>query len=196
MGEKMKSIISVIVPVYNEEVRISRCIESILNQDIQELELILIDDGSTDSSGRICEKYARKDSRIQVIHQKNSGVGSARNTGITASKGKYIAFVDSDDYLPNNSGIYSKAISILEYNQVEVVAWLWQFQDENGNLVIDSEKIPSFFLERNLHENLQRDFITAATQMDWLLAFGTNCFEKNILKIFHLKDGYMKMTNG
>ena len=182
MGEKMKPIISVIVPVYNEEVRISRCIESILNQDIQELELILIDDGSTDSSGRICEKYARKDSRIQVIHQKNSGVGSARNTGITASKGKYIAFVDSDDYLPNNSNIYSKAISILEYNQVEVVAWLWQFQDENGNLVIDSEKIPSFFSGKKSTREFAKGFYHGSYANGLVVGVWNKLFRKEYIK--------------
>lgn len=141
----MEPIISVIIPVYNEEKRLNRCIKSILNQDIQELELILVDDGSTDSSGKICKEYTKKEKRVKVIRQKNSGVGNARNTGIAASKGKYITFVDSDDYLPNDPSIYRKAIFVLEHNQVEVVAWLWQFQNENGNLVIDPRKIPSFF---------------------------------------------------
>lgn len=92
-------VISVIVPVYNVEKYLSQCIESILNQTFNNLELILIDDGSTDNSGEICDEYAIKDNRIRVIHKENGGISSARNTGLNATKGDYIAFVDSDDYI-------------------------------------------------------------------------------------------------
>ena len=92
-------LISVIVPVYNVEDVLSRCIDSILAQTFQEFELILVDDGGPDRSGEICDDYAQRDSRIRVIHQKNSGVSVARNAGIEASVGQYIAFVDSDDYI-------------------------------------------------------------------------------------------------
>ena len=92
-------LISVIVPVYNVEKYLEQCIESIINQTYKNLEIILIDDGSTDNSGKICEKYAKRDQRIKVVHQKNSGVSSARNTGIDFSTGKFINFIDSDDYI-------------------------------------------------------------------------------------------------
>lgn len=92
-------VISVIVPVYNVEKYLSQCIESILNQTFNNWELILIDDGSTDNSGEICDEYATKDNRIRVIHKENGGISSARNTGLNATKGDYIAFVDSDDYI-------------------------------------------------------------------------------------------------
>ena len=91
--------ISVIVPVYNCEKYIGKCIESILNQTFKDLELILIDDGSADESGKICDEYKIQDKRVKVIHEKNSGVSIARNVGINVAKGKYIGFVDSDDYL-------------------------------------------------------------------------------------------------
>lgn len=89
--------ISVIVPVYKVEELLGRCVDSILNQSFSDFELILVDDGSPDQSGSICDEYARKDSRVRVIHQKNSGVSTARNNGLQAAKGTYITFIDSDD---------------------------------------------------------------------------------------------------
>lgn len=91
--------ISVIVPVYKVEKFISKCIESILNQTFRDFELILVDDGSPDNSGVICDEYAKKDSRIKVIHKKNGGLADARNVGLEASTGSFIGFVDSDDYI-------------------------------------------------------------------------------------------------
>ena len=90
--------ISVVVPVYNCEKYIENCISSVLNQTYTNLELILIDDGSTDKSGFICEEYSKKDTRVKVLHQLNSGASSARNKGIITATGEYIAFLDSDDY--------------------------------------------------------------------------------------------------
>lgn len=95
-------LVSVVVPVFNSEKYLEKCVISILQQEYKDLELILIDDGSTDGSGLICDKYAIEDSRIKVIHKKNAGVSSARNSGIEIAKGKYIAFVDSDDYIEKN----------------------------------------------------------------------------------------------
>lgn len=98
----MKSVflpqISVIVPVYNVEKFLHRCVESILSQTLDDFELILVDDGSKDNSGAICDEYARKDFRVKVFHKKNSGLSAARNTGLEKALGKYVIFVDSDDY--------------------------------------------------------------------------------------------------
>ena len=92
-------MISIIVPVYNVEKYLHRCIESILNQTYKDLEIILVDDGSPDRCGQICDDYAQKDSRIKVIHKENGGLGLARNSGIAVCSGEYIMFLDSDDYL-------------------------------------------------------------------------------------------------
>ncbi len=91
--------ISVIVPVYNAEKYLHRCIDSILSQTFTDFELLLIDDGSKDKSGTICDEYAEKDSRVKVFHKKNGGVSSARNLGLDNAKGEWICFVDSDDYI-------------------------------------------------------------------------------------------------
>lgn len=94
-----KDLISVIVPVYNVEKYLDKCLTSILDQSYQNLEIILIDDGSTDNSRKICDEYKKKDQRIKVIHKKNGGLSDARNVGIKSATGKYITFVDSDDYV-------------------------------------------------------------------------------------------------
>lgn len=91
--------ISVIVPVYNTEKYLDRCIRSIIDQTFSDFELILVDDGSKDNSGFICDEWEKKDSRIKVIHQKNAGAGAARNAGLSVAEGKYIGFIDSDDWI-------------------------------------------------------------------------------------------------
>ena len=97
--EQTSNLISVIVPVYNVEKYLSRCLDSIINQTYKNLEIILIDDGSPDNSGKICDEYAKQDSRIKVIHKENGGVSSARNVGLENATGDYITFVDSDDWI-------------------------------------------------------------------------------------------------
>lgn len=118
--QSKQELISVIVPIYNVDKYLDNCIESIVNQKYKNLEIILIDDGSTDKSLQICNKWASKDKRIKVYHQKNSGVSSARNKGIEKSNGTYISFIDSDDMIDQNlyetfSKEYSKKIDIIRF---------------------------------------------------------------------------------
>lgn len=91
--------LSVIIPVYKAETTLKRCVDSILSQPFADWEMILVDDGSPDTSGRICDDYAKADERIKVIHQKNAGVSAARNRGLEAATGEYVSFIDSDDWL-------------------------------------------------------------------------------------------------
>lgn len=95
----MDALISVVIPVYKTEQYLRRCVTSILNQTYTNLEIILVDDGSPDTSGELCDKLALEDSRIKVVHKKNGGLSSARNAGVDVSDGQYICFVDSDDYI-------------------------------------------------------------------------------------------------
>ena len=103
-----EELISIIVPVYNVEEYLKECIDSIINQTYKRIEIILVDDGSTDKSGKICDDYAKIDKRIKVVHKENGGLSDARNVGISVSSGKYIAFVDSDDWVEKT--MYKKCI--------------------------------------------------------------------------------------
>jgi len=114
-----KPMLSIIVPVYNVEKYLSRCIESILAQTFMDYELVLVNDGSTDNCSSICDEYERKDHRIKVIHKENGGLSDARNTGIYMAKGKYIAFVDSDDFIINSA--YAVLISQAEKNNLDII---------------------------------------------------------------------------
>ena len=96
------SLISVIVPIYKSEKYLEKCIESIIGQTYKNIEIILVDDGSEDRCGEICDAYSLKDNRIKVIHKKNGGISDARNAGLDIATGEYIGFVDSDDYIAND----------------------------------------------------------------------------------------------
>jgi len=114
MGEK----ISVIVPVYNVEQYLERCAESIINQTYKNVEIILVDDGSTDNSGKLCDELAKKDERIKVIHKENGGVSEARNIGIDSATGEYVIFIDSDDYI--NEEMLSELYSQIKKENADV----------------------------------------------------------------------------
>jgi len=110
-----KDLISIIIPVYKVEKYLEKCIESVLKQTYTNLQIILVDDGSPDNCGKTCDEYAKKDSRIEVIHKVNGGLSDARNVGIIKAKGKYIGFVDSDDYIKED--MYEILLNlIIEYN--------------------------------------------------------------------------------
>ena len=108
----MEDLISVVIPVYNVKPYLERCINSVVNQTYKNLEIILVDDGSTDGSDKICDDYSKKYKNIEVIHKKNGGLSDARNVGIENAHGQYIQFIDSDDYVNN------KMIEIL-YNNLK-----------------------------------------------------------------------------
>lgn len=115
----MNGMISVIVPVYKVEPYLRQCLDSILNQDYSALEVILIDDGSPDASGAICDAYAASDSRVRVIHQENGGGAAAKNAGLRIATGEYLSFVDSDDYL--EPGAYSHMVALLRKHNADAV---------------------------------------------------------------------------
>lgn len=152
--------ISVIVPVYNVEKYIDRCIKSILDQTYTDFELILVDDGSADKSGAICDSYAQKDGRIKVIHKENGGVSSARNVGICIAQGKYLTFIDSDDYV--DSQFLEVAVRNISNHKVDMyISGITMELVENGKIVNSikyNNKYSKKYSVKNLLENLYIDY--------------------------------------
>lgn len=148
------ALVSVIVPVYKVEQVVKNCIESILNQTFTNFELILVDDGSPDNSGRICDEYAQKDDRVIVIHKENGGVSSARNVGIDKAKGKYICFVDSDDYVSKD---YLKTLIDVEENNNADNIWCYFKTVDKYSEKIDCKEVSS---EPNIEKYTVKDIMT------------------------------------
>lgn len=113
--------LSIIVPVYKVEQYIHKCVDSILNQTFTDFELILVDDGSPDNCGKICDEYAKKDERVRVIHKDNGGLSDARNFGLKEAKGEYVSFIDSDDWV--DSDLYGDVLSYADKNELDVVCF-------------------------------------------------------------------------
>ena len=133
----LMNLVSVIIPVYNVEQYLRKCLESVIEQSYPELEIILIDDGSTDSSGNICDEYAKKDCRITVYHQSNKGVSATRNVGIQKAKGEWIVFVDSDDWIETN--LVETCISYME-DEENIDICFFGIQESDGE---DAKSIQS-----------------------------------------------------
>ena len=134
-------VISIIVPVYNTEQYLRRCIDSVLAQTYQDFELLLIDDGSKDSSGAICDEYAAQDTRVRVFHKANGGVSSARNVGLDHARGEWITFVDSDDEVkPNWLDLFCMQISY----GVELVSQGLIFNNSRSSKLIGEIKVRGF----------------------------------------------------
>lgn len=149
----MEQKISIIIPVYNVEKHLSRCIESILKQTFRNIEIILIDDGSSDKCPQICDLYAKRDPRIKVLHKENAGAGIARNSGIELATGKFISFVDSDDYIAPN--MFEKLYNEIEHKDVDAVFCNYYEVFDTGqrikkldiknNHIIKNEEINTFY---------------------------------------------------
>ena len=142
MKTNNNGLISIIVPVYNVEKYLNRCVDSIVNQTYKNIEIILVDDGSKDRSGEICDFYAKNDDRIQVIHKKNGGLSDARNHGIKIAKGAYISFVDSDDWIEED--IYEKCMNSNKKYNADIINFAIQINHSDGkfyNQSIKKEKI-------------------------------------------------------
>lgn len=130
---EMRPLITVIVPVYNVERYLKKCVDSILEQTYSNIEILLVDDGSTDSSGIICDKYSTLDNRIQVFHKKNGGLSDARNVGIQHMNGEYVVFIDSDDTIKNNYIEY--LYNLLEKNNADIAMCNFEYIREDGTLI-------------------------------------------------------------
>ncbi len=164
---------SIIVPVYKAEKYIHSCIESILTQQCKDFELLLIDDGSPDKSGEICDNYARADKRIRVFHQQNKGVSAARNTGLDNVTGQYVLFVDADDMLyPNALGVLKQKLDTSDVN-IDLI----QFSLNNEYNIYETDDKFSDILN-------SIDYVQAGTMN---VCIGGSLFKNDIIKINHLR---------
>ena len=125
--------ISVVVPVYNAEKYLRRCVDSLIYQTYENIDIVLVDDGSIDDSFKICDEYSALDTRVQVIHKKNAGQGLARNDGIDIAKGKYICFLDSDDYFEQDT--CEELVRIMEKTRADICSFGYQIDDKNDKVV-------------------------------------------------------------
>ena len=173
-------MISVIVPVYNTVKYLDKCIQSILSQTYTDFELLLIDDGSTDSSGAICDRYAVQDSRVRVFHKENGGVSSARNIGLDNARGEWVAFVDSDDLFTNNAlNIFKEHIDaelIITSHSVNV-------DGKFSECIISDKK--KYILEKDKDDFICRNLNTNIIKTIWAKFFKKDIisdlrFDKNI----------------
>ena len=166
-------LITIIVPIYNVEKYIDRCINSIINQTYKNIEIILIDDGSPDNCPKICDEYAKKDKRIKVIHKKNEGLGKARNSGIKISKGDYITFVDSDDYIDDD--LVESTVNVINKYNPDVIIYGCYSERENKTIINTPKPKKNHYIGDEVLKDFLPDFISYDPK---------DCIERNIPKSF------------
>ncbi len=158
--------LSIIVPVYGVAKYLRKCIDSLLSQDFKDCEIILVDDGSPDECPQICDDYAEKYTNIKAIHQKNTGLSEARNTGTRAAKGEYIMYVDSDDYLDPN--VLGALIEQIERDQLDVLRFRMQNVKEDGEVFIPHNGMKSDF---NDYSNIPTDGLSFLNDRMWVQCY-------------------------
>lgn len=176
-----KPTISVIVPVFNVERYLQQCVDSILSQSFDAFELILVDDGSTDSSNLLCDKYAREDDRIKVVHKVNAGVSAARNTGIDIANGKYIAFVDSDDFV--DRAFLETLVSTIEASKADlsVVGFSYYYDPQKSvdhTIAQDGVYSVKRFVKMMFKESYEKHIISSVCN---------KLFRKELVELYQLK---------
>lgn len=149
---KNNPLVSIIIPVYNVEKYINKCIDSVKTQSYKNVEIILVDDGSIDNSGIICDEYSSKDKRIIVLHKQNEGVAKARIDGFNQSKGEYIAFIDADDYVDKE--YISHLYNCIRHYNVDLAGCQYYFCQKDRNFVFE-RKIKGFYVQNDLKALLQ-----------------------------------------
>lgn len=174
-----------IIPVYNVEKYLHRCLDSVIAQTYQNLEIICVDDGSVDESGKICDQYAVRDARIKVIHQENQGLSAARNRGLDAAEGEYIAFVDSDDYILED--MYKKMLDkLLDYN-VDLCVCQWQYEFSDGRQVVKRKNIDPTIYGRKASLEFARFLYMGNYENGVVVAAWNKLYRRALLDTIHFE---------
>ncbi len=178
----MNFLISVIVPIYNVERYLPKCVSSILDQTYHNIQIILVDDGSTDNSGRICDEYAEKDSRIEVIHKENGGLVSARKAGLLVATGQYIGFVDGDDYIDGN--MYERLLENLTITEADFVHMGYykgkMILSRLSDKVVDIRQNKSWFIENYILSSVNEEYVSPSI---WSKLFKANFIKECYLEV-------------
>ena len=182
----MKELITIIVPIYNSEKYLERCLNSILNQTYSNLEIILINDGSEDSSGKICEDFANKDKRIVLINTENDGPAKARNLGLEKATGKYISFVDADDYIEND--MIETLYKVLKEKNVDMVRANYDIK-KGGKTFFNNEKsLDKLYDKTNMNEFIQNIISENMKSFIWLLLIKRECIKDNFSEEIYIYE--------
>jgi glycosyltransferase involved in cell wall biosynthesis len=217
-----KGLISVIVPVYNVEKYLEKCVNSIINQTYNNLEIILVDDGSKDNSGKLCDEFSKKDFRIKVIHKENGGLSDARNAGLEVASGEYISFIDSDDFIDldfyeylyllqkeNNADIaecnfikvYEEKIDTFEFPRkkeeailkTDGVGALFLFMSDDDEISTNSVVVWNKLYKKKLFDNIR--FPVGKTHEDQFTTYKILAEAKSFVTSNQIKYGYFQRTN-
>lgn len=172
---------SIVIPIYNTEKELERCVRSVTCQSFRDFELILVDDGSKDSSGALCDSYSAEDPRVVTIHQENAGCAEARNTGIRSARGKYLIFVDSDDMWDDAEALEGIARTIQNQPGVDVVCFGVKILDEKGNYV--KERKPE------LPDGIDQSKTAIVRHLVYTNGFFSTSYVKALKRDFFLKEG-------
>lgn len=182
-------LVTIVLPIYNVEKYLDRCINSIVNQTYKRLEIILVDDGSTDKSPQKCEEWAKKDERIKVIHKINAGLGCARNTGIEHAAGEYICFFDSDDYIERTT--IEKVYGLINREKADIAVFGFTTVDKNGKVtekiipntastIYKGEDVVMEFLPNLISWNPDTGEATNLRMSAWSAMYSMNLIRKNL----------------
>lgn len=183
----MGQLISVIVPVYNIEAYLSKCISSILQQTYRNIHIVLVDDGSTDNSGQICDDFAKRDDRIEVVHKENEGVVSARKAGLFAAKGQFIGFVDGDDYIDRH--MYGRMLDNLIYTKSDFVHTGY-YKGQMTVSLLDDKVVD---LQQNKGSLINHYILSSNSQEYMSSSIWSKLFKANFLRecFMEIPDGFL-----
>ncbi|MBE5875471.1 MAG: glycosyltransferase [Lachnospiraceae bacterium] len=188
----MQDLISVIVPVYNMEKYLDRCMKSVLEQTYRNLEIILVDDGSTDASPQMCDEYAMKDNRVKVVHKQNGGLSDARNAGLTIATGTYIGYVDSDDWI--ESDMYECMYSACVENQAEVAVCRYASVYPDRTVKAGTGNIYVFNKEELVDKYISDDDEIIIYNSVWSKLFHRSIVEGELFPVGHNSEDIMYTT--